>query len=241
MCELKIIIPSRKRAESVLTECDNAILLVDEKEFEEYKKFNNLEIHTHPSLNNLAQIRQFALQKYKNVFFIDDDIVSIERTYQTTGKLNGKEVYELIIKTADQAKELGASLFGFNNDPSPTHYNQHKPFMLNGYINGCAFGILENSGLYFNKKTTACESHWINLLNAYKNRFCFIDKRYHFRQKTNSTFKLEGGQCGKRTLSSEKLDTLILRRAFGESVVLKKEQNKTKQQHEYQRQLNIRL
>ena len=85
--------------------------------------------------------------------------------------------------------------------------------MMKGYINGCAIGLLENiTYLHFNKETTACESHWINLLNAYHNRVCFIEKRYHFRQKADSTFTLEGGQCGKKNIGqTEKEDTLLLR------------------------------
>ena len=192
------------------------ILVVDIKELNEYKKYNNCEIVTHNSLRSLAEIRQFIYKKYKDVFMVDDDIVSVERLYTTSdSKLNEEEIYNLIQKTYQQAKSIKAALFGFNNNPSPTHYNQHKPFMMKGYINGSSFGIIENDHLYFSNKTVACESHWINLLNAYHNRFNFIDKRFHFRQKTDSTFKLEGGQTGKRTLETEKQDTLFLRRIFG--------------------------
>jgi hypothetical protein len=237
-----IIIPSRKRAKSVLTKCTDSILLVDEIESDEYKKFNDIEIHTHKSLKNLAQIRQFAIEKYNNVFFIDDDIVSVEKLWLTSNaKLTDIEIRDLIYKTYNYAKQIEASLYGFNTDPNPTHYAKQKPFELNGYINGCAFGINENKNLFFNKHTTACESHWITLLNAHYNRFCFIDKRYHFRQKANSTFISEGGQAGKRTIESEKKDTLILKKYFGESVILKKEKNKTNQLHQYQRQIKLKI
>jgi hypothetical protein len=219
------------------------IICVDENEFEEYKKcLPNFEIIVHPSLPNLAAIRQFIYNKYENVFMVDDDIVSIQRLYTTKeSKLTPDEVYSLIQRTATIATDVGASLFGFNNDPSPTHYNQHKPFMMNGYINGCAFGLLKNKKLHFNTKTVACESHWINLLNAYHNRYCFIDKRFHFQQKANSTFTLLGGQTGKRTMSSERADTLLLKKTFGNSIQVKKQQNKTKQLHEYQRVLNLKI
>lgn len=42
-------------------------------------------------------------------------------------------------------------------------------------------------------------------------------------------------------MESEKQDTLLLKKYFGDSVVFKKEQNKTKQLHEYQRQIKINL
>jgi len=238
---MKIICPSRKRSNIFCTNVNNMIVLVAEDEKEQYKDIG-FEVITHPNLDNLSKIRQYAYDKFEDVFFIDDDIVSVNRLYVTDkSKLGPMEVEQLIYDTQYQAKQINASLYGFNNDPSPTHYNQHKPFMLKGYINGCAFGLNKNKHLYFDKRTVACESHWINLLNAYYNRYCFIDKRYHFAQKNDSTFTMEGGQSGRRTLFSEKQDTLFLRKMFGESVQIKKEENKTKKLHEYQRVLNIRL
>lgn len=239
---INIVCPSRKRSRNVITNIENMILCVDEKEIDEYKEYNNREIITHKSLNSLSEIRQFIYNKFGDVFMVDDDISSVDINYKSSdNKLTSEQIYKIIDKTYQTAKDINAPLWGFNNDPSLTHYNQHKPFMLKGYINGCAFGLLKNKNLFFDKRTTACESHWINLLNAYYNRICFIDKRFHFRQKTGSTFTLHGGQTGKRTLISEKKDTMMLRKMFGESVVLKKEKNKTLQLHQYQRQLNIRL
>lgn len=238
---MKIICPSRKRSKIMTTNINNMIILVAENEKEDYKDVG-FDVITHDNLSNLARIRQYAYEKFKDVFFVDDDIEGVFNLYDIQdNKLTPEGIEKLIYNTCYQAKQLGCSLYGFNNDPSPTHYNQHKPFMFNGYINGCAFGLNEDENLYFDARTTACESHWINLLNAYHNRYCFIDKRFHFRQKSGSTFTLEGGQTGKRTLSSERYDTLFLRRKFGESVQIKKEQNKTKQLHEYQRVLNIKL
>lgn len=241
--EIKIICPSRKRAKSVHTKIDNLILLVEKKELKEYKKHNqDLEIITHDNLNSLSKIRQFVYDKFGDVFMVDDDIVSVERLYTTADSiLSKKEVFNLIQDTYYNANSINAKLFGFNNDPSPTHYNQHKPFMLKGYINACAIGLIEDDNLFFNDNIIASEDFWISLLNSYYNRYNFIDKRFHFRQKTNSTFILKGGQAGKRTLSSEKSDLLILRENFGDSVQIKKTQNKTKALHQYQRILNVKL
>jgi hypothetical protein len=241
MEQVKIICPSSKRP-AIHTDIDSMIICVDEKELEAYKEQNEREIITHPGLNNLSKIRQFIYEKFGDVFMVDDDIISIEKLYQTSKThLTPIESRKIIQDGYMQAKAINSFLFGFNNDPSPTHYNQHKPFMLNGYINGCAFGLIKNDHLYFDEKTIACESHWINLLNAYHNRFCFIDKRFHFRQKTNSTFTLEGGQSQRRTLKSEEEDTQFLKKMFGDSVNIKTERNQTKRLHEYQRELNIRL
>lgn len=237
----KIICPSRGRASSVFTKIENMILIVAKDEEIEYKRQNKgIEIVTHKNLKSLSEIRQHIYTKFGDVFMVDDDIVSVEALYKTSdNKLTELEIYKLIQETYRTAKEINAPLFGFNNDFNPTHYNQHKPFMLSGYINASAFGLIKNKHLYFTKQTVACESHWINLLNAYHNRYSFIDKRFAFRQKANSTFTMLGGQTGRRTLQTEKEDTLFLRKMFGDSVVLKKEKNETKQLHEYQRQIKL--
>lgn len=237
----KIVCPSRKRAGKIFTNIENMILCVAESEKKDYKN-ENFEIITHKNLKNLAEIRQFIYEKFGDVFMVDDDLIAVQRLYCTKNQdLMPKEIEQIIQETYYRAKDLNAFLFGFNNDPNPTHYNQHKPFMFTGYINGCAIGLRKSGKLYFTKETTAAESHWINLLNAYYHRYNFIDKRFIFRQKNDSTFKLEGGQTGKRTLKSEMEDTLFLKKMFGDSVNIKKAKNKTLQLHEYQRELNIRI
>lgn len=238
---MKIICPSRKRAHIFQTKIEDMVVLVDKSEEKDYKNIG-FEIDTHEGLTSLSRIREYAYRRYGDVFFVDDDIVSVERLYTTENQaLTPTEIRDLIFDTQYISSQVGAKLYGFNNDPNPTHYNQHKPFMMLGYINGCAMGLNKSDKLYFDPNTTACESHWISLLNAYYHRYCFIDKRFHFRQKADSTFILEGGQTGRRTLESEKNDTLFLRRKFGNSVQIKREVNKTKQLHEYQRVLNIKL
>mgnify|MGYP000886634968 CR=1 FL=1 len=239
----KIVIPSRKRAGKVLTKISDAILFVEKKEKDKYKEhYPEIEIETHDGLNSLSEIRQKIYERYGDVFMVDDDIQEVIRLYKCEKyNLNEEEIKEIIQKCYEMEKETGSKLFGFNNDPVPAHYNQHKPIMLNGYINGCAIGLIKSQKLYFSKETVACESHWINLLNAYYYRYNFIDKRFCFKQKKSSTFQMIGGQTGKRTLETEMKDTLYLKKMFGDSVQLKKEKNKTKQLHEYQRELRIKL
>jgi len=240
MDETKIICPSHKRSKIMTTRIKNMIILVHESEAKDYEKLP-YEIQTH-NLNSLTEIRQFIIEKYDDVFMVDDDIDKVELLYTEKKKtLTPTEAYELIQETYRLAKGVGAKLYGFNNSSSPKHYKAQKPIVANGYINACAFGINKNEKLYFNKETTACESHWINLLNAYHYRYSLQDTRYTFTQKPNSTFLLEGGQTLKRTMETEKNDTLILRRYFGDSVKLKQGQKDGKLHHPYQRKLNLKL
>lgn len=222
------------------TKIHNQILCIHENEVAQYSEFNCEKI-THDK-NSLAEIRQFIYEKFGDVFMCDDDIVSVEKLYTNEDvKLSPEEIHNLIQETYHTANDVGAKLFGFNNTMNPKHYKPQKPFVANGYINACAFGLLKDPNLYFSKKTVACESHWINLLNAYYNRYSFIDTRYAFRQKPNSTFILEGGQTMKRSTITEKRDTLFLKMMFGDSIQTKKGQKDSKLHHRYQRKLNIKL
>jgi len=231
---IKIVIVSAGRAQSVLTNVNNAILCVPENEKKEYKKYNDYDIITHPKLKNLAAKRNFILNKYKSVFMLDDDLVTFERVYQSKEQvLNKDETYKRIQELYYQSLSVNAKLFGFSEDPSPIHYNPYKPFMMKGISGGGAYGIIDGGKLYFTEKTTACDSHWITLLNTYYNRYSLIDTRFCFRPK--DTFKGNGGQSMKRTLESEKRDTLFLRKMFGNSVILKQPKKDAKQNHQYQR------
>lgn len=240
---LKIVVPSHKRHHIFSTNVEDMIVCVHESERKAYAGVIDAEIVTH-NLTGLSRIRQWIVEKFADVFMIDDDIVSIESLSENVGPRVYKtpaEAREIIMSAYSMAKESGCFLFGFNNTANPKHYKPQKPFVANGYINASAFGIINGGGLYFDSRTIACESHWINLLNAHLNRKSFQDTRYVFRQKANSTFLLEGGQTNKRTIETEKCDTLFLKRVFGESVKLKKGQKDASLHHEFQRKLNIRL
>ena len=240
MPQIKIVVPSAGRWDSVLTDVDNMILCVPKNEVEKYKKFNDCEIIGHEPLKNLAAKRNFILNKFGEVFQLDDDCQSFERVYISKNqKMSPSATYKQVQELYYQAKAIDAKLFGFSEDPSPIHYNPYKPFMLKGMSGGGAYGILENSGLYFTELTTACDSHFVNLLNAFKNRYCLVDTRFVFRHV--DTFKGNGGQALKRTLETEKQDCLYLRSIFGEAVELRKNDKKgAKQNHQYQRKIKVK-
>ena len=241
--KLSIVVPTKGRHDCVKTEVRNQILVVDSSEKELYENHNECEIEVCPDFKSLAKKRNWILTRFGNVFMLDDDIVTIERMQdgEEDYLLSPAEAEILIRKTADRAIDAGCYLFGFNNDANPAHYNAMKPIMLKGFINGCAMGVLRGGDLFFSERVVAAEDYWINLLNAYKHRICFIDKRYVFKQEAGSTFVKKGGQAGNRTLETEKRDSLFLRAHFGESIQLKKKRYVTGKSSQYERSLNIRL
>ena len=235
--DVKIIIPTAGRSDRVLTEIDNQILCVPEAEAAAYREHCNYEIITHPELKNLAAKRNWIYKKFGDVFMVDDDMVSFERVYRSTDQfLDPAQTYEVIQNLYYMAVDIGAKLFGFSETPSPKHYNPYKPLMLKGMAGGGAYGLLQDDKLYFTEKTTAADSHFITLLNMYYYRYSLIDTRFVFR--TKNTFKGSGGQAAKRTMLTEKIDTLFLRQTFGEAVRLRSN-NKTgaKKTHNFQRSI----
>jgi hypothetical protein len=244
---IPIIIPSADRAGHVLTRIEGAILHVPETQVPAYaRRHADMEIHGDPPYRNLAEKRQAIYARYGDHFQVDDDIVHVSRQSipgnPRNAHLTPAEVRDLIDVAYLAAKDAGAYLFGFNRSPNPKHYIAHKPIMLVGYINASAFGLRRSPHLFFTPHTTAAESHWINLLNAYYHRYIWADMRYHFAQKPHSTFFRAGGQAARRTLDSERRDTLFLRRMFGDAVRIKKGRaTDAVAIHQYQRTIRIPL
>jgi hypothetical protein len=172
----------------------------------------------------------------------DDDIAFISRLHLPGNNrethLTPAEAHDLIQRTAHQARTADCRLYGFNNTPNAKHYYPHKPISLTSYINASAFGLWPSDKLYFSARTTAAESHWINLLNAAMHRKSWSDMRFAFVQAPNSTFFRPGGQTAHRTLQSELADTLFLRRMFGQAVRAKRVRGDAAKAHPYQRSIH---
>lgn len=237
----EIVIPSAGRADAVLTKIDGAILYVPESQADAYHAANQgarIETHADNAHRGLAGKRQDIYRRWGDVFMADDDIAYVSRIYMPGNKKNHltpTEVHELIQMTAHNARSAGVYLYGFAHSANPRHYHAQKPINLTGYINGCAMGLLPSEKLYFTDRTTAAESHWINLLNAVMHRKCWVDLRFCFAQSKGSTFFRTGGQTEKRTLETERMDTIFLRRMFGQAVQVKQHRNATPKLHQYQR------
>lgn len=244
MTNAAIIIPSADRAAAVLTTITGAILYVPESQAADYAQHNpGVPVETHPdnAHSNLAAKRQAIYSRWPTVFMADDDIAFTSRLHLPGNNrqthLSPDETAELIQRTAYTARAAGCYLYGFNASPNAKHYYPHKPISLTAYINACAFGLHPSAALYFTERTTAAESHWINLLNAYTHRKAFIDTRFAFVQAPNSTFFRPGGQTKHRTTASELADTLFLRRMFGQAVQSKRHRNDASKVHPYQRSI----
>ena len=246
--DIPVIIPSAGRAGAVLTRISGAILYVPETQAAAYRAANAdmpVEAHADTAHPNLAAKRQAIYARWGSVFMVDDDIAFVSRLHlpgnNRTEHLTPDQVHHLIQVTGHAARDAGCYLWGFNPAPNAKHYYPHRPIDLGAYINASAFGLHPSPSLYFTPRTTAAESHWINLLNAYAHRKSWSDMRFAFAQAPGSTFFRPGGQTAHRTLASEMADTLFLRRMFGPRVALKRPRTDAGTAHQYQRTIHKRI
>lgn len=187
-------------------------------------------ILTHPDLvKGLTPKLNWILERFERgtapfghadaLVFIDDDILSVQRCFVEKGEpatIRDPELVEAIIaNTARLARDVGAYYFGWEaSNGALRYYTGLKPFMLTGYINGCAMGFMRGHGLRFDERIVAKNDFDIAAMNAWKHRLCVKDCRYTFCQK--ETFTGRGGQAAFRTSATEKKDVALLRKKWGD-------------------------
>lgn len=227
--EIKIVIPTYKRAGMVLTHkiAPHAILSVTRSEVPAYRAlYPNVEIDEHPDdVAGMAMKRQFIYDRFGDVLMLDDDLSQVSRLYVASNKvriqkMTPDEVYDLVQWAGNTARLCGCYLFGFNKNPSPIIYRPWQPIKLSGFVTGAAMGMLRGSRISFNPLVSgSIEDFYASGINAYYHRRAFIDTRFCFVQE--ETFKRTGGMGATRTMDDEKEGTLFLRRQFGNVISMK--------------------
>lgn len=247
--EVKIVIPSHKRADRILTTkvVSNCILCVPESQKDDYVKNNpDVEILAHPdSIIGLTAKRQWICEKYNDVFMLDDDINALNVRYFENKQIDGSQkikdpdmAYELIQNLYRTAKEMDCKLFGFTKDSDIRNYKPQNPFSFTGLISGGAFGHIgfNDSKLFYDTDQKVVEDYWISLLNMYHYRYLIIDNRFSF--VASDTFLNQGGCSEYRNVEQEKKDYIFLKKMFGDSVKRKKATKRASLRHKYMRTIN---
>ena len=225
---IKIVVVSKGRADKVSTHkvINDTIILCPEDEVGLYKEHNpNNEVIAEPKgCKGITQARQFVLDKFEEVFMVDDDIEYVRNFFNGEGekyKIESKQhVRDIINQTAHISRQIGAKMFGFTHRRRPVAYYPQQPFRTTGFINGSHCGFLKGHGLKYDNAMIEGEDYYMSCLNVYKNRFMLIDDRYGFM--TTENFGNSGGCSGDRHTQVMQDDTLYLREQFGEVVSMKK-------------------
>lgn len=247
MRELKIVCPSKGRADHVLTKdyIVNLTIIVPYKEVDEYKKCNpELEvIGTPPDIKGIAATRQWILEQWDDVFMIDDDICDFRRNFTLTNKNEEAQItdpylIESIIKRDwFIAQQIGAKTFGYPSYRQPMQYKCQKPFVHTGYLNNSHVGFIKDHGLEYDLGYGEAEDYYISCLAIYQHRYTFIDTMYSFFTKDN--FLARGGCNDIRTIEMMKENTLKLRKAFGSVVKIKIPTSVKSKVHEGERTISF--
>lgn len=243
MEEIKIVIPSHKRHDRVLSKglVYNPILCVSKSQAPKYKEFNpELEIVIHPDdVLGLYKKRQWCYDYFGDLWMMDDDVITIKKVYDDDYDLTPEQVTRAMRNIYALAVDLNIYLFGMSKNPRPNQYLPQKPIHLSGCISGGCYGIRKSPNLYYSETLTVMEDFWISLLNAYHNRKCLIDTRFVFIQK--DTFKNKGGLSEFRSQEVEKKDYNEMKRLFGDSIELKIGTPAARPKTQYARRASIKF
>ncbi len=243
--ELKIIIVSHKRPDRVITTraVAGCAICVPESQAADYTRHNpGVEIIAHPdSVVGLPAKRQWILENFSDVFMLDDDLKEMRAVHRPAGekqKVDPETARQIILATAQAARNAGAYLFGFNQSVIPAAYNGLQPISLTGYMIEGWIGVLSGSKLFYPRDMRLCGDFWISCLNAYYHRICYKDLRFSF--VPTNTFCNQGGQSEFRNIDAEKQAYEFLVEHFGGDVVqLKKDTGLAKRKHQYQKTLKL--
>lgn len=243
--EIEIVIVSHKRAGRVTTTgaVAGCLICVPESQYAEYCVYHDqAQLVVHPdSVIGLPAKRQWILEKFGDVFMLDDDLKEMRAVHREAGvaqKVDRQLARAIIQQTADCARQAGVHLFGFNQSCIPTAYSGFKPISMSGFLIEGWIGFLGGGKLFYPKELRLCGDFWISCLNAYYHRKIWRDNRFSFM--ATDTFKNLGGQSEFRNIAAEKEAYEYLLRHFGSEVVqLKRDTHLAKRKHQYQKTLNL--
>jgi hypothetical protein len=247
MSEIKVIIPSAGRFMkplSTLRHIANATVVVPETEVLYYRRANpGANIIEHPEeIKGMGNKRNWIMDQFGDVFMLDDDLAGIRKNcvpfYEKVQILSPLEAYDLIQFLGDMCRQMGAVLFGFGNATNMVMFKPQEPFRMSGYINGASLGMLQNNRLRFNPEIVSANDYYISALNAYHYRRCLKDMRFVALQKGVGNTK--GGMARVKTPQTERNDSLLLRKYFGEAIRPKNVNNKNyRSKNKYGRVLQV--
>ena len=202
----------------------SAVVCVPESQRAEYQcRVPRKRIVTHPdAVKGLTPKLNWIFDHVRDseaIVFVDDDITSLQRCFTDPGEdatiRDPALIEEIIRATFILARDTGAFYFGWEaSNGALRYYTGLKPFMLTGYINGCAMGFRTGHGLRFDERIVAKNDFDIAAANAHKHRLTFKNCRYTFCQA--ETFKGRGGQAAFRTSATERRDVELLQRKWGD-------------------------
>lgn len=242
--ELETIIVSHRRAGRVTTHraVAGCSVCVPEGQAADYRAAHpELPVIEHPdSVAGLPAKRQWILERYPDVFMLDDDLKAMRAVHRRAGEpaaVAPELARQIILATAANARAAGCFLFGFASSTIPTAYSGLEPVSLSGYLIEGWIGFLSGSKLFYPRDLRLCGDYWISCLNAFYHRKAWRDNRFSFT--ATDTFCNPGGQSEFRNTEAEREAYEYLKLHFGDVVQLKKDTHLAKRKHPWQKTLDL--
>jgi hypothetical protein len=222
--QIKICAPSYKRPDKVdvLKYLPSVKIYVDEKESENYKKYNpnaNIVAVESKFQGNLCRIRNKILDDHKGdvVCIIDDDlkVVGYHERIRRVSLNTEREFMEFLHKYTVLALDLGVKLWGINVTNDKQCYREYTPFSMSSYIGG-PFMVHIDTDLRFDERLPLKEDYDFTLQNLNKYRKVLRVNKFFYVVKQ---MEQVGGCATYRNLEREIEQLNLLRKKWGSRIV----------------------
>lgn len=223
--DLKVCIPSRKRAGTILQHTlkfiPDALVTVNESEVQDYLDAGvpREQLIPHPESTTLSYIRNFILDNVDADFvvMVDDDLTHVRTFIGWEAKLvwDPVEVRELLEQTAVCARDAGAFYFGYTQDYNASHgCPTIEPFKMTGWV-AAVVGFVRGHGLRF--QDGGHPGIDMSLQNLLKHRIIWKDERVCW---VTLRYQNSGGVAATRTMSRLQDSDTTLKSRWGKYVTI---------------------
>lgn len=241
--KISVNAPSYKRPDDVrtLSYLPYCRIWVDSKEFDDYQRSNpEATIVSCPDgvQGNVSRVRNHILKKefekgMDAVVIVDDDLTCIRR-YEydeitgfgyETHVVSADEFYGFIEKYSIIADDLGAKLWGVNQNSDPMAYRHNTPFSTRSVVLG-PFGVfLKGNRCWYDESLPLKEDYDMSLQQINMERVVLRVNAYHYLCKQSEQ---KGGCAAYRNRQREEEQLDALRRKWGGQIVKVDTTNKGK-------------
>lgn len=220
--DIHVAIKSYKRAGRVTTlvVVPFASIWIPESQKEEYLQYYPEEsLVTIPDEldGNLCrkQNAMFDLAPSEWILILDDDISGIGRFDDGNHKwMDPEEIREFILQGFILANDVGAKMWGVNQNNDPLAYRTYSPFNFLAPVLGPFHGHLSPE-LRFDEEMDLKEDYDFYLRNIVEYRKVLRLNKYHYKHDHG---KMPGGQVSMRTLEREQNAITRMRKRWGDEV-----------------------
>jgi hypothetical protein len=242
---VQCVIKSRGRPGAVTThKFWNAILVVQESELAAYKEAHGdeVEIVAHPDALVGGAGWNWVYDRWPNLFLLDDDLGPMFWMGHAQGEsiqyFDAEHADEVVQHVASMAWQAGAYAFTLNSSADIRNFIPSDPFRLSGYAQGW-IGLFAGSRLrWLEDPYFMYTDYYLSALNAYWHRILWVDNRFSATSIGDDARSPGGAQFFRNTHHLER-GYYLLKRLFGDAVVLKQKSQLSRGRKQHPWQVNL--